>query len=215
MDDSALAELIRGAQCGDSASFDSLVEEYAGRIFGFLCRMTGSTQDAEDLMQETFIRVVRTIAAYKHDGRFEAWLFRIAANVARDRLRRIKRTPKIAGGLVGPSLHAEDESNSASGLWATGEDRPADAGLVHSEEMDALNAALAMLPDGEREVLMLRHFSELSFKDIAQALGCPLGTALARSHRGLARLRELMGAAPHPAGSGAARFSASDRGTDV
>ena len=214
MDDPELAELIQGAQSGDSASFDRLVEQFEVRIFGFLFRMTGSRHDAEDLMQEAFVRVVRTIASYRHDGRFEAWLFRIAANLARDRLRRIKRTPKIIGGLVGPG--AEDDEVVASALVERAADlrEPADAALVRGEEMDALNAALAKLPDSEREVLMLRHFSQLSFKEIAQALGCPVGTALARAHRGLAHLRELMGAStPSADGSRARRYDA-DRGVE-
>src|SRR5215510_10398391 len=71
----ALAATIRGAQRGDAASLDRLVDEFAGRIYGFLYRMTGSRADAEDLMQEVFVRLVRTIRSYEHDGRFEAWLF--------------------------------------------------------------------------------------------------------------------------------------------
>ncbi|HVP11565.1 MAG TPA: sigma-70 family RNA polymerase sigma factor [Phycisphaerae bacterium] len=202
MDDSALAELIRGAQSGDPASFDRLVEQFATRIFGFLFRMTGSRHDAEDLMQEVFVRVVRTIGSYKHDGRFESWLFRIAANLARDRLRRLKRAPKMLGGMLAPSGDGDQGTSSASLERAAGVHEPADAALTRGEEMDALNAALAKLPAGEREVLMLRHFSQLSFKEIAQAVGCPLGTALARAHRGLAHLRGLMGAVAH---SGARR----------
>jgi RNA polymerase sigma-70 factor, ECF subfamily len=208
MDDSVLADLIQKAQKGDSASFDRLVDQFAVRIFGFLFRMTGSRQDAEDLMQDAFVRVVRTIASYRHDGRFEAWLFRIAANLARDRLRRIKRTPKMLGGF-GRAAGEEDDVPTASVELAAGMHEPADAALVRGEEMDALNAALAMLPDGEREVLMLRHFSELPFNEIARALECPLGTALARAHRGLARLRELMGVAARKS-RGKARLQTSE-----
>lgn len=215
MDDSALAGLIQAAQEGDSASFDRLIEQFSDRIFGFLFRMTGARQDAEDLMQETFVRVVRTIRSYQHDGRFEAWLFRIAANLARDRLRRIRRTPKVVRDLAGAGGGGEEEAPLTPTEWAAGAHEPADAALIRLEDRDALNAALAALPDGEREVVMLRHFSQLSFKDIAEALGCPLGTALARAHRGLARLRELMNAAPQTTAGGRPRFCASDRGTDA
>jgi RNA polymerase sigma-70 factor (ECF subfamily) len=69
-----------------------------------------------------------------------------------------------------------------------------DAGLIRSEELDALGAALVKLPEAERTVIMLRHFSQMSFKEIAEATGTPLGTALARAHRGLRRLRELLNA---------------------
>ena len=66
--------------------------------------------------------------------------------------------------------------------------------MVHGEEVDALNAALGTLPEAEREVILLRHYSQMSFKEIATLMNVPLGTALARGHRGLAKLRKLMGA---------------------
>lgn len=193
MDGEALERAIRGAQAGDSASLDLLVEHFAGRVFGFLFRMTGSRHDAEDLMQEVFVRLVRMIGAYQHDGRFEPWLFRIAANLVRDRLRRARRGPRI----VALSAPNGDESDALDSM--TAESDAVDAGLVHGEEMGALGRALRRLPEAEREVVMLRHFSQMSFKEIAEATGVPLGTALARGHRGLARLRELMTANREPA----------------
>jgi RNA polymerase sigma-70 factor (ECF subfamily) len=201
MDDEALAEVIRGAQRGESASFDRLVESYSGRIYGFLYRVTGSKHDAEDLMQEVFLRLVRTIAAYEHFGRFEAWVFRIAANLARDRVRRVRRSPLEVAPAAGGSGDWVDTHRGprVEGVAASG--GVAEAGLVLDEEIDALNAALAVLPDAEREVIMLRHFSQMSFKEIAETMGTPLGTALARSHRGLGRLREIMSGAPARPGS--------------
>lgn len=189
MDEQSLAEAVRGAQDGDPAAFDRLIEAFSRRIFGFLYRVTGSAHEAEDLMQEVFLRVVRRIGAYRDSGRFEAWIFRIAANLARDRVRRLGRTPIVASGGrveagVGPRVPEEFAAVSAE----------ADAGLRRREELDALSAALEVLPEAEREVIMLRHFSQMSFKEIAEITGSPLGTALARAHRGLARLRELMGA---------------------
>ncbi|MFH1418597.1 MAG: sigma-70 family RNA polymerase sigma factor [Planctomycetota bacterium] len=188
MDDEALSEAIRGAQGGDSASYERIVERYAGRVFGFLLRMTGSRHDAEDLLQEVFVRLVRTLGAYKHEGRFEAWLFRVAANLVRDRVRRGKRVPKQIG------RGSTEEASGADLLDETeGPVEPADAAMVRGEEIDALSAALMKLSDAEREAIMLRHFSHMSFKDIAEATGVPLGTALARAHRGLAHLREMLG----------------------
>jgi RNA polymerase sigma-70 factor, ECF subfamily len=191
MDGEALSAAIRGAQRGESACLDRLVERFAGRIFGFLYRMTGSRQDAEDLMQEVFVRLVRMIGAYKHDGRFEAWIFRIAANLARDRVRKVRRSPKLLA-----LVESDADSASASGALPMDElasaEEPVDAGLVRAESVDALHAALNELPAAEREVIMLRHFSQMTFKEIAEATNVPLGTALARGHRGLARLRGIM-----------------------
>ncbi len=195
MDPAALAEVIHRAQQGAAAAFDRLVDAYGHRITGFLYRMTGSQQDAEDLVQEVFLRLVRTISGYTHDGRFEAWLFRIAANLARDRVRRAKRAPKFVAVRAGGSGDDGDPGESGSLDRIEGSSEPADAAMERGEESKALHAALAMLPEKEREVMMLRHFSQMSFKEIAEMAGMPLGTALARAHRGLKRLREIMTAA--------------------
>ncbi|OQZ07215.1 MAG: hypothetical protein B6D36_01000 [Planctomycetes bacterium UTPLA1] len=200
MDVEALDRAIAGAQRGDTSCLDRLIESYADRLYGFLYRMTGSRHDAEDLMQEVFIRLVRTISAYQHDGRFEAWFFRIAANLARDRLRRICRGPKFLSVAADPD---DDERGGGSGGIARigSEAEPVDAALERAEEMDALGAAMLKLPDAEREVVMLRHFSQMSFREIAESTGVPLGTALARGHRGLGKLRAIMTAGQSDADS--------------
>ncbi len=190
MEGEVLADVIRRAQHGDATAFDQLVDAFSSRIMGFLYRLTGSREDAEDLLQEVFLRVVRVIVRYEHDGRFEHWVLRIAANLARDRVRQAKRSPKRASAPRGDD---EDRDGASQFLDAfEGSDAPADNSLIHRENMDALNAALAQLPDGEREVIVLRHFSQMSFKEIAEWTHTPLGTALARAHRGLLKLRELM-----------------------
>ncbi|HKQ47122.1 MAG TPA: sigma-70 family RNA polymerase sigma factor [Phycisphaerae bacterium] len=191
MDGEALSAAILGAQRGDSACLDRLVEHFAGRIFGFLYRMTGSRQDAEDLMQEVFVRLVRMIGVYQHDGRFEAWLFRIAANLARDRVRKLGRSPRVLALVESDAESARHSGVTSMDDLASAEE-PVDAGLRRGEEADALHAALNELPAAERETIMLRHFSQMTFREIAEATGVPLGTALARGHRGLAKLREIM-----------------------
>lgn len=192
MDEPALAELILRAQRGDPSSFEGLVDEFAGRVYGFVFRTTGSRHDAEDLMQEVFVRVVRMIGAYQHDGRFEAWLFRIAANLVRDRLRRIRRAPRIVAGSEALEDGGGDSAVSAGSAREPADGSAPEDGLLLADDVQALNAALAALPEPEREVVTLRHFSQLPFKEIAALLECPVGTALARAHRGLARLREIM-----------------------
>lgn len=186
MNEAALAEAIRGAQQGDATAFDRLVDAYAPRLFGFLYRLTGSRQEAEDLLQEVYLRLVRTIEAYTHEGRFDAWLFRIAANLVRDRVRKVRRSGSFVSGTG-------DDGNGSMIESIEAESPGVDRRMELSEEVDALNRALAELPAAEREVIMLRHFSQMSFKEIAQATEVPLGTALARGHRGLEKLRKLMG----------------------
>ncbi len=183
-------EMIRRAQRLEPDSLDAIVEEYAPRLYGYFHRVTGSRNDAEDLVQEVFVRVVRMLPHYRHDGRFDAWIFRIAANLHRDRLRRLKRSP--VQGYFEPDQATETESGPRAGRTAEDGGLAPSARMEREEETRRLEAALARLPIAEREAVMLRHYGELSFEEIAELMQTPLGTALARAHRGLQKLREWM-----------------------
>lgn len=186
-----LAFLIERAKERDPRAFEELVDRYSSRLYGFVYRLTGQREEAEDLVQEVFTRLVRTIDGYSHDGRFEAWLFRVATNLARDRLRRLKRSVSLASS---GGARDEDRDDSSSSLHALADlsTPPPETPMRLREDVDRLQKALAKLPATEREVIMLRHYTDMSFAEIAQAMGTPLGTALARSHRGLAKLRKWM-----------------------
>lgn len=186
MDQAHLDELLRRASRRDPAALGELVELYSPRVFGLLYRLTGVRDVAEDLLQETFLRLVRTIERYEHAGKFEAWLFRIAANLARDRARKLGRrgaTSSLDGGW--------DTQEPRGSEPATSDDGPS-MQLMRNEAGTRLAACLEQLSDAEREIILLRHYSELSFREIADLLGVPLGTALARAHRALKRLRGLL-----------------------
>lgn len=187
MDAADLAEIIRRAQRREATAFDALVETYSTRLYGYFYRLTGSRHDAEDLLQEVFVRLVRMIGQYQHQDRFDGWLFRIAANLVRDRVRRSRRTAGIRprGGV---SEAEADPLEEVPDLAA----EPPEGGMDRAEQVDRLQQAIEQLPEPERQVILLRHFSQLSFREIAEVMGTPLGTALARAHRGLAKLRELM-----------------------
>ncbi len=194
LDPSELASVIERAQRCEAEAFDTLVDAYSRRLYGFLYRLTGSREDAEDLVQEVFLRVVRTIGRYRHEGRFEPWIFRIAANLTRDRARRRARTPEITSlGAVG---EPEDRPGNRWGDTGPRANQPPEGGLELEENVDRLQLALAGLPQAEREVLMFRHYGHMSFAQIAEVMGTPLGTALARAHRGLGKLREWMESGP-------------------
>lgn len=185
MDQERLSDVIIRAQRRDPAAFEELIDEYGHRLYGFLCRLCGNRDDADDLLQEVFVRVVRMIGKYRHDGRFESWLFRIAMNLARDRVRRVRKSPIV---LVG-----EGDGRESDPLDRAVGDEPSPEVIADlADQVDRLQEALAQLSQAEREVVMLRHFSEMSFKDISELMETPLGTALARSHRGLKRLRQIM-----------------------
>ncbi len=173
------ADLVRLAISGRTQAVEQLVDLYAPRLYGLLYRMTGSAPDAEDLLQETLIKMLRALGNYRESGRFEPWLFSIAANLARDWLRRQGRSLVAAA----PGTAERTEMTVASEVPGV------DERLVQAEQVDQLQKALAELSEAERQVISLRFFSDLSFKEIAAALDVPLGTALARAHRGLKHLK--------------------------
>lgn len=180
-----LDALLHRARARDPDALSELVNAYNQRLYGLLFRLTGRRDLAEDLLQETFLRMVRTIGQYEHSGKFESWLFRIAANLARDHLRRYKRRG------VALSLEDDRDDNPLSGSLPAG--TPGPETCVDSDEAkQRLEAAVFELSDNDREIILLRHYSDLSFREIADMLALPLGTVLARGHRALRKLRERM-----------------------
>jgi RNA polymerase sigma-70 factor (ECF subfamily) len=192
MDQAELSNVIARAKARDATAFDLLVEWYGPRLYGYFYRLTGRRTDAEDLLQDLFVRLVGTIAQYEHDGRFEAWLFRIATNLVRDRIRRAR----TAGGLLGQPMPSDPDEGRRRDPRESADDPP--ERLEQAEEIDRLDRAIRRLPEQEQTVILLRHFSQMSFREIADLMGTPLGTALARAHRGLARLREFMSEPANP-----------------
>lgn len=188
MNDEQLANLVRRAKASDADAYDELIDHFGPRLFGFFYRATGSREEAEDLLQESFLRVVRSIGEYEHSSRFDAWLFRIAGNLVRDRVRHVRRAPAAISIDDGAPAEAALAIADATGDGG----RLASAGMEGDEQVDRLGRALLRLNESERQVVMLRHFSSLSFARIAEMMEAPLGTVLARGHRGLAKLRELL-----------------------
>jgi RNA polymerase sigma-70 factor (ECF subfamily) len=154
----------------------------APRVYGFLVRLVGNRDTAEELAQETLVRALRGLATYQPEGKFRAWVFRIATNVARDWLRRRPREPAL--GLV-----VDPETPMPA---TVGREPAPDARLGRSETAAKVEAALVRLSEPDREVLLMRYYGELEFKEIARVTGEPLGTVLARAHRALKKLADLV-----------------------
>ncbi len=186
MDARAIAELLARCQAGDKAAWDTLVDAYWQRLFGYALRATSNAELAKDLVQETFLRIVQRLGKYDDQGKFEAWLFRILVNLVRDHGRSRSRHPTQSTVIECDGERIEMTDELAGNVPA-----PYDP-LHHREDVDALQVALRKLPEGDRQILLLRHFADMPFKDIARALNCPIGTVLARAHRALAKLRGLM-----------------------
>ena len=187
IDPEIIARLVRGCQGGDQEAFERLFSLYRGPIYAYLARTTGDRHLAEDLLQDVFLRLIQNIERYSESGRFEAWLFRIAANRVRDWARR-----RATSERVGAAGHSDQEESRGPKVVDRPVEAPPEVGLVRSEEAKLLEAAMETLEPQERQVLMLRHYGDLSFREIADIMGRPLGTVLARSHRALLKLREKL-----------------------
>lgn len=188
MSQQPLREIIAAAQVGSPDAYAALLARYERRLYGYFYRATGSHHDAEDLLGELLLRLVRQLGRYDDRGRFEPWLFRIAANMVRDRIRRSRTRPAPA------TLNERDEQGQALADRLEGDPPAADASLLAAEASEQVQAALGRLDEKTRQMILLRHFGEMSFKEIAEVFDAPLGTVLARVHRGLKALRRLLGA---------------------
>ena len=186
MDKRPLSEVIASAQSGSAEGFEVLLERYGPRLYGFFVRATGNAHEAEDLLSEVTVRLVERLGRYDHRGRFEQWLFRIAANLVRDRFRRAKARPAVG------SMDRPDQAGVSLAEKLPGPEHDVAARMELAEQVEQMHEAMGKLDEPTRLAMLLRHFGQLSFKQIAEIMACPLGTALARVHRGLESLRRMM-----------------------
>ena len=187
MEPKRLRPTIASAQAGSSEAYQALLEWYGPRLFSYFIRSTGSYHDAEDLLSELMFRLVRRLKSYDDRGRFEPWLFSIAANMVRDRIRRRKASPSPV------SLSIEDEFGGTLAETIAGDVPPAGTHLMEQEASADLQKALDRLDEATKQTILLRHFGQMSFREISELLDCPIGTVLTRVHRGLRTLRKYMG----------------------
>ncbi len=165
---------------GSVAAGEELARRYHQTLLRYLQRLIGSDHVAEELHQQTWLSVLEHSAKFDGSssaGGFKAWLFRIATNKAHDHWRSSGRERSAKQGL---KLMGEEQAAAA------------DHGLEGTEQQEKLRQAIGELPDAQREVLMLRYYSNLKFVEIAQIIGCPLNTALGRMHKAMLKLREKM-----------------------
>jgi RNA polymerase sigma-70 factor (ECF subfamily) len=174
-------ELALRLQGGDTAAGEVLARRFYTPLIRYLHRLSGSDHLAEELHQQTWLSVLEHIVRFDPSasggGGFKAWLFRIATNKAHDHWRSRGRERAAVDGLT---------------LVTPGEGPAADEQMEASEQHLKLRRAIDQLPEAQRQVLMLRYYSNMKFVDIAQALGCPLNTALGRMFKANQKLRQLM-----------------------
>lgn len=185
------ARLITLAQQGDTKAFSRLVEKYRDAVFGLAARMTRSTADAAEITQETFLSAYQHLADFRGDAALGSWLHRIAANQALMRLRHRKVVDAAEEELSGPEYGEGGLLLGApGGEWS----RRADEQVLDAELRDAIQASTDRLPEGYREVFLLKDVDGMSYEAIAELLDLSVPAVKSRLHRARLALREELDA---------------------
>jgi len=172
-------ELARRCREGDAAAFETLYRSHAGRLFGLLTRMTGSAQDAEDLLQDVFVQAHRKLASFRGESSLGTWLYRLAVNQCLDHLRgKQSRMAKATD-----SLDADEAAEPAAAAPA----------LPEAIARIDLERAIAQLPDGCRAAFVLHDVEGLDHREVGAALGISEGTSKSQVHKARMKLRALLG----------------------
>jgi RNA polymerase sigma-70 factor (ECF subfamily) len=178
-------ELVRSVLAGDRERFGTLVERYQGRLINYLYRLVRNLDEAHDLAQEVFVRVYQALDRFDPQYRFSTWLFRVAQNAAIDviRKRRFRMVP----------LSRPDDDGEGSWEIELEAGGPGALETLETEESGArVRAAIEGLPWEYRELILLRHYGELAYDEIAEAKGMPLGTVKNKLFRARQMLKGVL-----------------------
>ena len=177
------AQLMAAVQHGDPAAFRILVEKYKRRAYYLALKLVGDSDDAYDLSQEAFIRVYNARRRYDRGRPFYAWFYAILSNLAKNHLKKRSVRFEYAAQIRGESDQALDDSGAP------------DCIVEADEARKALWAAIEKLSYDHREIIILRHFEDMPYEDIAKLLGIPVGSVMSRLYYARKKLRELLGEA--------------------
>ena len=172
-------KVVLRCQRGEREGFELLLTKYQNPLFGFIRGMIRDRSLAEDLLQELFLRVIKGIKKLKSPASFKSWLYKIATNLCKDSLR--KKRPVSLSVKVGDEIELQD--------YMTAQENPPEEIVDRHLFQEKVQVVIESLPLEQREVLLLRIYSGLSFKEIASMQRCPLNTALARMRYALLTLR--------------------------
>ncbi len=182
-------ELMLSYRGGDEAAFEMLYRRHEKPLLNFFYRVVMNAVDAENLCQETFFRIVRAKKKYEATAKFKTWLFQIALNLCRDRLRRMKHRSHI-------SLNAQASSQNDGDieLQELISDPSSDLEKhMETEELGALvQGAITSLPEDEHLVVVLKEYQGTKFSEIANIMNCPIGTVKSLNHRAHKKLRKIL-----------------------
>jgi RNA polymerase sigma-70 factor (ECF subfamily) len=185
------AMLVERTVAGDQRAFELLVIKYQRRVQRLIGRMVRDVDLVDDIAQETFIRAYRALHQFRGDAQFYTWLYRIAVNTAKKFLLELKRDPTISDGAFAPK---DDDDETFRPRNEPSTDETPETVLAAKEIAQAVNEALAALPDDLRQAITLREIDGLSYEDIAEVMACPIGTVRSR----IFRAREAVSAKVRP-----------------
>jgi len=176
-------ELIQNFQDGNLNALEILVLRHKDKMYTSILFLVKDKYLAEDIFQDVLIKIIDTIRGgrYTEEGKFLPWAMRIAHNLCVDHFRKVKRTPAIK---------TSDDRDIFEVINFT--EDGADVKMMKRQSHDRVRQMLDLLPDDQREVIILRHYADLSFKEIASLTNCSINTALGRMRYGLINLRKMM-----------------------
>ena len=179
-------DLIREALQGNSASYGELVERFQQRLHGAMLQVIGSHDDADDVVQDTFVQAYLKLDTFQGNSQFFTWLYRIAFNNALSRSRRKRHQVSL------------DYSRETSGTDPEDRVEPPDERLLRAERVALVHAALGQLSEEHRAILVLREMQDLSYEDIAEILDLNIGTVRSRLSRARLQLKQHLEALERP-----------------
>jgi RNA polymerase sigma-70 factor (ECF subfamily) len=170
-------QLLKRCRANDQAAFGSLINIYRKRLFSYLLRLSGNKPLAEDLFQETLIKVWKGLKNYNEQNKFSSWLFSIAHNVAVDSMR--------SKGVRNKLLYTNDSDSYLSNSDPHSE-------FTATETKEIIVQAVSELPVNQKQVFLLRQHGGMTFKEIAKTMNQPLNTVLGHMHYAVIKLREML-----------------------
>jgi RNA polymerase sigma-70 factor (ECF subfamily) len=172
--------LIEACQSGDREAFRELYDAHKDRVWTIALRFTGDDSAARDVTQQVFLKLFTSIAGFRHESNFKTWLYRMVANECMDEFR--KRRRLIPLDIFGPAERDEDRGEAEMKEWR---EEPLQEGrLARLEISEAVQAAVMQLKPKLRMAIVLKYFEDLSYEQMAEALGCSMGTVASRLNRG-------------------------------
>lgn len=183
-------EFIERLKASDSTAYDELITRFSSDVYALLVRLTGDAEEARDLSQETFLRVVRSVGSFRGDASLKTWLYRIAINLARNR-RRWWLSRKLGFTFSLDSASADDEP-SLHEILADARQKSPELAALEREQGALIREALQKIPEAFREAVILRDIEGMSYEEIAEALETSIGTVKSRIARGRLELKKRL-----------------------